>query len=419
MDVTESNVPAEPLSDAGGDSFAHEKWHTRVLADAKVARIRRGHWRLALRSILPVVALLCVVVGAQYWRTTQLVNQLNAADRQVAVVSEELRRLRSESPLRSEMDVLRDTVKRNLDGESARVDAIESGSLAPVVAQVSASVGLIQGRFVLIHPTSGKPVRVRMALGKPMRDSDGSPRLTISGMGPVYVSTFMGTFFVIDQHGSLLTNRHVALPWENGIAEKAMKELGVKPVMLEMRGFLPGQENPFEVMTLTVDSHDLALLRGSGAALSVSPLPLAKKNPLPGDVALLFGYPTGIHALIARAGDEFLARLENVPNLDDGRALEILAKVGLVKPLVSRGIIAQTTDAAIAYDAQTTGGGSGGPVVNLRGEVVAVNRAVLQNFTGSNIGVPIEVVSELLKQTSNATIEIHEDSPKIPHVNSK
>jgi len=419
LKISEFKVPAQPASGQEPDALSHEKWHHKVLAAAAVARVRHGSRHFVLRRMLPIIFAVLVGMGLQSWRTALLEKRLSAADRQVASVSEELRRLRNETSPRSEMDVLREMVQRNLDGAYARVDAMETGSLAPVVAQVGASVGLIQGRYVLVHPTSGKPVRVRMALGKPQHDSDGSPRLTISGMGPVYTPIFMGTFFVIDHHGALLTNRHVALPWESGIAEKAIKELGVKPIMIEMRGFLPGQESPFEVMTLAVDSYDLALLRGNGAALQAAPLLLAKNNPLPGDAALLFGYPTGIHALLARAGDEFVAKLENIPNLNEGHALEILARVGLVKPLVSRGIIAQTTDAAIVYDAQTTGGGSGGPVVNLRGEVVAVNRAVLQNFTGSNIGVPVERAADLLKQTVHLTSELDHDPVGGPKANSR
>lgn len=361
--------------------------------------------RLTLRWLLPTVCMLLLVLSLLTWQIFRLQERLGIADRQVATLGEELQGLRNDTTLRSEMDVLRDMVLRNLDSAHTRVDTIESGSLTPVVAQVGASVGLIQGRYVLVHPGTGKPVHVQVAASKPLRNSDGSLRLTLVGVGPVFTPTFMGTLFVIDNHGVLLTNRHVALPWEDGMAAKAIRELGVKPVMLEMRGFLPGHESPFEVVTLAVDAHDLALLRGNGAALQVKPLALAKNNPLPGDTALLFGYPTGIHALLARAGDDFVAKLKSIPNLDEAHVLDILARVGLVKPLVSRGIIAQATAAAIVYDAQTVGGGSGGPVVNLQGEVVAINRAILQNFTGSNRGVPVEIAADLLKETRKLQIE--------------
>ena len=41
-------------------------------------------------------------------------------------------------------------------------------------------------------------------------------------------------------------------------------------------------------------------------------------------------------------------------------------------------------------------GGSGGPVLNIEGKVVAVNAAILPEFGGSNLGVPVSKVRELL-----------------------
>jgi len=69
-----------------------------------------------------------------------------------------------------------------------------------------------------------------------------------------------------------------------------------------------------------------------------------------------------------------------------------------IAPLASRGIVGQATAATIVYDAETTHGGSGGPVLDANGVVVAVNTAILPEFSGSNLGVPAKKVHELLKQ---------------------
>ena len=112
---------------------------------------------------------------------------------------------------------------------------------------------------------------------------------------------------------------------------------------------------------------------------------------------LVLGYPTGLNALMARADRQFVAGLREQPDMNDQKAADALAQAGLIQPLVSRGIVAQVSDAAVVHDAQTTFGGSGGPVLNLRGEVLAINRSVLAGFGGANMGVPVLVASEMLQ----------------------
>jgi S1-C subfamily serine protease len=52
----------------------------------------------------------------------------------------------------------------------------------------------------------------------------------------------------------------------------------------------------------------------------------------------------------------------------------------------------------ITYDAASTHGSSGGPVLNARGEVIALNHAALGDFTGARFGVPVAAVHRLLRQ---------------------
>ncbi len=75
-----------------------------------------------------------------------------------------------------------------------------------------------------------------------------------------------------------------------------------------------------------------------------------------------------------------------------------LAEEGYVAPLASRGIVSQATPATIVYDAETTHGGSGGPVLDMNGDVVAVNAAILPEYGGSNLGIPAAKVRALLEE---------------------
>ena len=57
--------------------------------------------------------------------------------------------------------------------------------------------------------------------------------------------------------------------------------------------------------------------------------------------------------------------------------------------------MAKLAPGAVVYDAETTTGGSGGPVLDSAGQVIAVNAAILPEFGGSNIGVPVTLLHDL------------------------
>ena len=74
-----------------------------------------------------------------------------------------------------------------------------------------------------------------------------------------------------------------------------------------------------------------------------------------------------------------------------------LSEAGHIAPLATRGIVGQSSPTAVVYDAETTRGSSGGPVLGADGRVQALNVAVMREFDGSNLGVPASAARRILE----------------------
>jgi serine protease Do len=85
------------------------------------------------------------------------------------------------------------------------------------------------------------------------------------------------------------------------------------------------------------------------------------------------------------------------------RVTEALARKGLIRPSTTQGHIGDITKTDIVFDAPTTQGGSGGPILNRNGEVIAVEYAVLSKFGGNSFGVPIDYALDLLKASKKSS----------------
>lgn len=300
-----------------------------------------------------------------------------------------------------------EAVRLELTTALERVEVLEARTDAParVVAASSKSVVFIQGAYGFIDIESQEPLRFAGLApdGTPQVGAEGAPTVQLGGDGPVLEIMFTGTAFVASQDGLLLTNRHVALPWAYDNGAQMLMAQGLLPVMMRFIGFLPEVDQPFGVdLVLASSQADLAVLACTEVPGQVTPLGLATKQPAAGDEVIVLGYPTGIRALLARADEAFVRELSAGTEMDFWTVARRLSVAGHIAPLASRGIVAQTTPTAVVYDAETTRGGSGGPVLDLDGRVVAVTSAVVPEFGGSNLGVPARQGASLLMQASLA-----------------
>ena len=309
-----------------------------------------------------------------------------------------------------DLQQLQQELRSEVQSTTHRLEGLEDQLAADrrVISDAVRSVVFLQGAYGFYDPASDLPLRFLVdAEGRPQADITGSPAVGTDGQGPPVEAFFTGTGFVVDDTGQVITNRHVAIPWEFEEAAQAVAALGLEPRMRRFEGYLPGVSDPFSFQLVAASEiADVALLHSDSLTSQAPALSLASDTPQVGDAVIVLGYPTGIRALLARTDAPFVARLEAEGDLDFWNVAHRLAQAGHIAPLATRGIVGQVTEAAVVYDAETTSGGSGGPVLDLSGRVVAVNTAILKEFDGSNLGTPAARAIDLL---SAAPIETKTD----------
>jgi S1-C subfamily serine protease len=358
-------------------------------------------WTVRALVVGTMVAL-AGTAGVLAWRGLVLERHLAEEQGRVAGLNEMLERQADNPRTGAELDTMLADLQANLSETSRRVHALEGQSAAArlVIAAASRSTAFVQGAWGFVDPQTGRALRVFLGPdGEAVRGPDGAPLVTTDERGTVLEAFFTGTAFAVGDDGQLLTNRHIAEPWMMDEAALRVAAQGWTPVMRRLIAYLPGVTEPFAVQVVALsDSADLAVLRAETPRRVLTALPFADALPQAGEEVIVLGYPLGIRALVARADRRFLAELQADSTMDFWRVAQRLARTDRISPLASRGIVSQSSRDAVVYDAETTMGGSGGPVLSLKGEVLAVNAAILPEFGGSNLGVPARRAVELLRR---------------------
>jgi DNA-binding response OmpR family regulator len=236
--------------------------------------------------------------------------------------------------------------------------------------------------------------------GEPVTDGHNNPLLAVIGAGPEVHLDVFGTGFVVTDKGQILTNHHVAEPWWNNGDLKEITDQGVEPIAVEMTAYFPGLNHGLPIATERISSDaDVALLKGRLSELKIKEIALAdgQRSAVSGGPVVLLGYPTGLDAILARSGEETLRSIASATNGDPKQVMEELARRHLIRPVVTQGHVGDVLPDKIVYDAQTTSGGSGGPLFNSEGRVIGINFAMVRDFGGSNFAIPIAYGKSLLK----------------------
>ena len=206
-----------------------------------------------------------------------------------------------------------------------------------------------------------------------------------------------GTGFLVGD-GLLATNRHVAEPWYGDSEAEDLIQRGATAMLESLVVFFPGSPTPVSLTPAkTSPTADLAVLRieDKEAVRGIAILPLAKGTPLPGELVTVIGYPMGIAGMVAKSPSGIYQRLAYRHN--DITAASELAALSLIRPSTTCGHLGDVVGDKLIYDAPTAHGGSGGPVFNSNAEVIGINSAYIDGFSGGTLGISVEALRPLLE----------------------
>jgi DNA-binding response OmpR family regulator/S1-C subfamily serine protease len=309
--------------------------------------------------------------------------------------------------LKSKMAIASSGEMTDLQNELADTNArlkrveTESGSAQSLIPIDVQSVCLLHVSVAFRNVQSGE--RLRYAglnpQGEPIEDSTGNPIVTLDGRGPEVKMDVFGTGFLAGPGGRVITNRHVAEPWWKNDDLASVTSQGVQAEISLIRAYFPGDPRAFsaEIQDISKDA-DLATMSVNMQDLKRTALFVdsAKAAAQPGEPIVLMGYATGLAALLARTDEDTAQQILTQGGSDISQVLDGLARRSLIRPLITQGHIGDVLTDKIVFDAQTTSGGSGGPLINQQGKVIGVTFAVLKGFGGSNFGIPIRFSQPLL-----------------------
>ena len=170
----------------------------------------------------------------------------------------------------------------------------------------------------------------------------------------------LGTGFIVDKDGTILTNNHV-------VAEGGSEAQSISVKLSDGHNYparVVGRDQPTDIAVIHIDAK--------GAELK--PLSLGDSDAMEvGDWVVAIGNPFGLEHTVSQGIVSAKGRTKEDVPLDPAGFYDF-----------------------IQTDASINPGNSGGPLLNLRGEVIGINSAIRANANGVGFAIPINMVKQLL-----------------------
>jgi serine protease Do len=169
----------------------------------------------------------------------------------------------------------------------------------------------------------------------------------------------LGSGVIVSPDGYILTNNHVI----DGATDVKVS-------------FRDGKEVPAKVIGADAPT-DIAVLKIDRTGLPVLPIGDSSKAEV-GDIVLAIGNPFGLGGTVS---------------------------MGIISAKGRSGLGIETYEDFIQTDAAINHGNSGGALVNMQGQLIGINTAILGGDGGGNVGIGFAIPSNLAKNIMNQLIE--------------